>query len=431
MYSLARVVEAQEDRGYVRRIAGELNPDAEPTRHLIEADRTGSTVIFRVRGSELECVGGVINTREKLYELLGVSRDEEAYSKLSAALSSRASGGFKVLEFSDFFRPFEGSLASLPAIRFYSIDGGRYVTSSIVIAKTPDVADSHNASIHRLMVLDERSFAIRLVPRHLYRIHELNRRSGSDTRVAVVVGAHPLVELASSVSPPYGVFELELVEKLGGSPLEVVHTPLYGLPVPARASVVLEGRITGSLVKEGPFVDILGLPDRVRDQPVLVVDRIYVSRDIEYFHTILPGGAEHFLLMGFPREAAIWEAVKRAVPKVVKVRLTRGGCMWLHAVVSISKESEGDGKTAMMAAFAAHPSLKHVVVVDEDVDPDNPEEVEWAIATRFQASRGLVVVRSARGSTLDPSSEDGLTDKMGIDATAPLNRRELFTRPRL
>ncbi len=430
MYSLARVVEAQASRGYVKRIAGELEPDIEPTKHLAEADRTGSTILFRVRGSGLECVGGVINTREKLYELLGAGGDEEAYSKLSAALSGRAQDGFRVLGFSELFRPFEGSLTSLPAVRFYSIDGGRYVTSAIVIAKTPDL-DSYNASIHRLMLLSERAVAIRLVPRHLYRIYELNRRSGAETRVAVVIGAHPLVELASSMSPPYGVFELELVEKLGGGPLEVAYTPAYGLPVPAHAAVVFEGRITGDLVKEGPFVDILGLPDRVRDQPVLAVDRVYVSKDPEYFHVILPGGVEHFLLMGFPRETAVWEAVRKVVPRVVKVRLTRGGCMWLHAVISISKESEGDGKSAIMAAFAAHPSLKHVVVVDEDIDPDNPEEVEWAIATRFQASRGLVVVRGARGSTLDPSSEDGLTDKVGVDATAPLNRRELFTRLRV
>ena len=124
--------------------------------------------------------------------------------------------------------------------------------------------------------------------------------------------------------------------------------------------------------------------------------------------------------MGFPREAAIWDAVSKVVPRVRKVRLTPASGGWLHAVVSIEKQHEGDGKSAIMAAFAAHPSLKHVVVVDSDVDPDNPWEVEWAIATRFQADRDLVLVRNARGSTLDPSSQDGLTSKVGIDATKPL-----------
>lgn len=429
MYSLTRAVEAQAGKGYVKRIERELSPDLEPTKHMIEADGAGATILFRVSGSELECVSGVLNTRRKLYELLGVSSDEDAYARLTNALNMRSPPSLDTAKFSEHYKPFDGTLGAIPAIRFYSVDGGKYITSSIVIARTPDL-DSYNASIHRLMVIDGRSAAIRLVPRHLYRIHEMNGRRGEDTEVAVVIGAHPLVELASSMSPPYGVFELELVERLGGRPLEVVHTPRYGLPVPAYASVVIEGRITRNTTKEGPFVDILGLPDRVREQPVLAVDQIYVSRSPELFHVILPGGGDHLLLMGFPREAAIWETVRRVLPRVKKVRLTRGGGMWLHAVISISKEAEGDGKTAIMAAFAAHPSLKHVVVVDEDIDPDNPEEVEWAIATRLQASRGLVIVREARGSTLDPSSDDGVTDKIGVDATAPIGRRELFTRPR-
>lgn len=429
MYSLSNAVRQHMEKGYVDKLDRELYPELEPTRHIMKSDEAGTTLLFKVRGSAMECVSGVINTRKKLYEFLGVSRDEEAYAKVINSLNGRSRQSLREASFKENYRELSSSTLSLPAIKFYSVDGGRYITSSIVIAKTPEL-DSYNASIHRLMYLDNRSFAIRLVPRHLYSIYETNRKAGKDTEVAVVIGAHPIVELAASISPPYGVFELEMVRDLGGEPLEVVRTPKYGIPVPARASVVIEGRITRELTKEGPFVDILGLPDRVRDQPILVVDATYVPREgSEYFHVILPGGNEHMLLMGFPREAAIWESVRRAVPQVKKVRLTKGGRMWLHAVISIKKTAEGDGKTAIMAAFAAHPSLKHVVVVDDDVDPDKPEEVEWAIATRLQASRGLVVIHHARGSTLDPSSEDGLTDKVGIDATAPLNRRELFIRP--
>jgi UbiD family decarboxylase len=92
--------------------------------------------------------------------------------------------------------------------------------------------------------------------------------------------------------------------------------------------------------------------------------------------------------------------------------------------------TDGDGKTAIMAAFAAHPSLKHVVVVDEDIDADDASAVEWAIATRFQAAKGLVIINHARGSTLDPSAKDGLTSKLGIDATYPLKEKEKFMKPR-
>jgi UbiD family decarboxylase len=429
MLSMRKLVECQTELGYVDIVDRVLDPVLEPTKYMREADRRGRTIVFKVRTSPLSAVSGVVNSREKLYRVLGVSRDEEAYERLVNSLAQRSSS-FRTVSFSDFYERYDGSVLSLPAVKFYERDGGLYIASSIVVARTPDL-DSYNASIHRLMVLGGDSLAIRLVPRHLHRIYELNRKQGRETPVAIVIGTHPVVELASSMSPPYGVFEFELVKALSGEDLEIAHTPKYGLPVPAYSSVVIEGRMTFETVDEGPFVDILLLYDRVRRQPVVKVDSIYVSKSRDYFHVILPGGWEHMLLMGFPREAAIWDSVRRAVPCVRKVRLTPASGMWLHAVISICKESEGDGKTAIMAAFAAHPSLKHVVVVDEDIDPDKPEEVEWAIATRFQASRGLVLVHHARGSTLDPSSEDGLTDKVGIDATFPVKTGELFLRPRV
>src|SRR5207247_1510992 len=129
---------------------------------------------------------------------------------------------------------------------------------------------------------------------------------------------------------------------------------------------------------------------------------------------------EHFLFMGMAREPVIFQAVSRAVPHVGAVRLTEGGCAWLHGVVSIRKQHQGDGKNAIMAAFGAHTSMKRVVIVDEDINVFDDRDVEWAIATRFQADRGLVVLHDVRGSSIDPSGRDGFTSKMGIDATKPL-----------
>ena len=126
------------------------------------------------------------------------------------------------------------------------------------------------------------------------------------------------------------------------------------------------------------------------------------------------------MFMGMPREPVIYQAVSRAVPHVKAVRLTEGGCAWLHGVVSIRKQHQGDGKNAIMAAFGAHTSMKQVVIVDEDVDVFDDRDVEWAIATRFQADRGLVVLHDVRGSSIDPSARDGFTSKMGIDATRPM-----------
>jgi UbiD family decarboxylase len=430
MYTLASFLKLLEDDGLLIKINSVLEPYLEPTRELMKSDVDGTTILFKVRNSDLLCVGNVVNTRGKLYRALGVLSDESAYTKLLNALNSKPELNY-VDEFKDLFTYINYSLDKLPFIKFFENDGGMYVTSSIVIARTPDV-EGFNASVHRLMFIDRERVAIRIVPRHLYRIVSLNSRVGKDTPVAIVVGVHPALMLLASSSPPYGIFELGLAKELLGSSIRFCRTPKYDLPVPCDSALVMEGRITNEYVSEGPFPDLLNLYDRVRQQPIIHVESIYlnVSRDEQLFHVILPGGMEHKLLMGFPREASIWDVVRKVVPKVVKVRLTPAGGCWLHAVISIEKNSDGDAKNAILAAFAAHPSLKHVVVVDPDIDPDNPVDVEWAIATRFQAGEDLILIRGVRGSTLDPSSDDGITDKLGIDATAPLNKLELFRRVR-
>ncbi len=181
------------------------------------------------------------------------------------------------------------------------------------------------------------------------------------------------------------------------------------------------GRVDLEVVDEGPFVDITGTYDDVRKQPVFKVERIYARRS-PIFQIVLPGGLEHYLLMGLPREPMIHRAVNQVVPRVHGVRLTEGGCCWLHGVVSITKNKEGDGINAVLAAFTGHPSMKKVTIVDEDVDIYDDRQVEWAVATRFQAHRGLVVIHNAAGSSLDPSAE-GTTSKVGIDATKPLGKK--------
>ncbi len=141
------------------------------------------------------------------------------------------------------------------------------------------------------------------------------------------------------------------------------------------------------------------------------------------YHALLPGGLEHKLLMGLPREPTIFQAVSE-VADCKAVSITPGGMSWLHAVVQIAKRAEGDGRRAIEAAFRGHGSLKHVVVVDPDVDPYNAAAVEWAIATRFQADRDLMVFADQPSSSLDPSAshapgKKARSAKMGLDATIP------------
>ena len=303
--------------------------------------------------------------------------------------------------------------------KFFEGDGGRYITAGVVVAEHDG---RRNMSFHRMMLIGENRLAVRVVPRHLHALHRKAGSKGEELNVAVAIGLCPSILLSAAMTVELGTDELAIANTLRqlcvGEPVAVRRIE-NGLMVPAYAEYVFEGRLTDELTDEGPFVDITGTQDAVRRQPVMEIDRVY-HRDDAIFQIIMPASNEHFLMMGLPREPVIHRAVSVAVPEVHAVRLTQGGCCWLHGVVSITKQKEGDGKNAILAALGAHTSMKLVVVVDDDIDVYDSDAVEWAVATRFQADRDLVVVRGARGSSLDPSA-DPTTAKVGIDATKPVD----------
>ncbi len=383
------------------------------TRALLE-DPNATVHLRDVEGGEI--VGNLWSTRENVTDCLGIARDELLGHMLTAMNEPVDTVDVDEPGFAHTVTE-NVDLTRLPIPKFYPEDGGRYITAGIVIS---EFRGRRNVSFHRMMVMDSRRLAVRLVPRHTFTLFREAQEAGEDLRVAICIGVCPSVLLAAATSVDYGQDELEIASALreacGQGPLEVGITAT-GLRVPADADYVLEGRITAETAAEGPFVDITGTYDHVRDQPVIVVDRMYNSEE-PVFHAVLPGGLEHYLLMGLPKEPVMFRTVRQAVPRTHAVRLTEGGCCWLHGVVSITKNKEGDSKNAIMAAFTGHPSLKHVVVVDKDIDIFDDREVEWAIATRFQADRDLVVVPGAAGSSLDPSA-DTVTTKVGLDATKP------------
>jgi UbiD family decarboxylase len=222
------------------------------------------------------------------------------------------------------------------------------------------------------------------------------------------------------MSPPKGVDELAVANAMAPAPTVEAHSVPLGIP--ADAEVVLEGVLTHEFATEGPFPDLTGTMDGERQQPVFRITAITHRRD-PIFHALLPAGLEHKNLMGMPREPTIFAAVND-VTRCTGVRITPGGCSWLHAVVQIDPQGPEDARKAIEAAFRGHTSLKHVVVVDTDVNLHDPADVEWAIATRFQADRDLVVLPDQPSSSLDPSArqvpgQKARTAKMGLDATVP------------
>jgi len=242
--------------------------------------------------------------------------------------------------------------------------------------------------------------------------------------VSVSIGLHPTVLLAGSLPAPWGTCEFNVVNTLLGGKLKLTECEHVDALAPADAELVLECRLRlDQNVAEGPFVDQTGTFDVKRQQPLVELVGVMHREDYIY-QGLLPSGSEHMLLMGMPPEVRIWDYVRNVVPTVRGVNMTLGGMGWLHCVVSFEKFREGDPKNVLMAIFAAHPSLKHAVVVDSDIDPYDMQEVEWAIATRFKGDEDLLIVPNARVSSLDPASdqERELGCKVGIDATRPLSK---------
>ncbi len=397
----------------------ELGIELEPTKILYNADIMEKIVLFKLVGSEYICVGNVLNSRNRLYRyVLKVDSDVEAYKKILDSMSKTRKPREKDFD-NSYMVVKDFDLHHIPFIKFYPNDGGRYLSSSIYISCIDDIC---NASVHRSMLISRNKIVARIVPRHLRYIYEKYLERGKETPIAIVVGVHPAVLLMASSSPPLGVFELELVPNLLEN-FSITYTPLYRIPVPANAAMVLEGRITKELVEEGPFVDLLNLYDKVRLEPLINIDAVYVNTN-ELFHVILPAGKEHKLLQSFYREALIYDYVSKTVPKVHKVRLLESSGSWLIIAIAIDKIHDGDAKNAIMAAFAAHPSAKIVIAVDSDIDIDSDSMILWAIATRYRGRDSMIIIDRARCSTLDPSSHNGICDKLGLDITIPLNNNK-------
>jgi UbiD family decarboxylase len=427
--SLRSFLEQAETKNEIVHVKDQVSTRFEIAQVMKSFGDDGPILLFeKVENSKNRIVADVCGTRRRICNALGIDQNG-LYQKLAEAWRSPQKP--KIVKDCPVKETVEKpDLTRIPILTHFEKDAGPYITSAIVHAKSLD-GDVENVSVHRLQVLGKNYLAVRLVPRHLFKLWSMAKEAGKDLDIAISIGVHPAVLLAASSPVPFGVNEFDVANKLLNGNLRLVECKVVDACAPAEAEIVLEGRISATKeVLEGPFVDITGTYDIQRKQPVVEVVNVMHRRDYLY-HALLPSGAEHRLLMGLPHEVLIWESVSKVVPKVCAVNLSAGGSGWLHAIIAIEKQVEGDGKNALLAAFAAHPSLKHAVTVDSDIDVFNVSDVEWAIATRFQASEDLLIVDHVRGSTLDSSAdqESGLTSKMGVDATRPFNKpKEKFER---
>lgn len=307
-------------------------------------------------------------------------------------------------------------ISVLPIPRHYREDGGRYQSSSIIVAQ---YGMQRNTSFHRQLLKGPDRTTVRLVPRHLRTMADQAFENNEDVPIVVVNGPDPLVLLAAAMSFNEPIDELRVAsalhERLYGAKLGLVEMP-NGVQVPAESEYAMEARITTKLDDEGPYVDITGTVDDIRQEQVIEYDSIY-HRNEPIFHALIPAGVEHMTLMGMPRAPTIKTAVSEVVT-CTDVYLTDGGSGWLSSVVQIIPENSGDSMRAIEAALDGHKSMKQVIVVDTDIDVTNSTRVEWALMTRWQPDKDTLILSDQKGSSLDPSrSPDGTTSKIGIDAT--------------
>jgi 2,5-furandicarboxylate decarboxylase 1 len=332
--------------------------------------------------------------------------------------------------------------AMLPIPTHSEHDNGPYITAGLVIARNPRTG-VQNVSINRIQVHGRDRMAILMLPRHLYAFHRMAEAAGDALDVAVAIGVDPLTMLASQAITPIDHDELEIAGALHGAPLPVAKCVTNGVHVPAFAEIVIEGRILANVREpEGPFGEFPKYYSAREAREVIEVTAV-THRSNPVFHTIVPAEMEHLLLGAIPREATLLAHLQRSHPGVKDVHLSVGGVCRYHLCVQFEKKREGEAKNVILCAFGAHYDIKQVVVVDTDVDLHNPAEVEWAIATRFQADRDLVVINGAQGSPLDPSTtvgqpddapphQQGVSAKMGLDATRPVvYPAHVFTRVRI
>lgn len=411
--NLKEFVDFLDEKGMLTRIKKEVDVKYEIATIMKKLD--GKSLLFEnVAGYGMPVVANVCSTRELIALGLGI-KQKEIIGKLTEAInnpkeaSMMESNGYNELK----------DLTELPILTYYPLDGGPYIASGIIIAN--DEEYGLNASYQRCMVIEENEIVMRILPRHFDEY--LNRGL---KEFAICIGCSMPVLLASAISTDIDVSELDIANTLAETKL----IEIGGHLVP-ESEIIMIAEMTGEWHDEGPFLDLTETPDIVRKQRVAKIKKIFV-KEKPMFHALLPGGLEHKILMGMPREPTIFREVSR-VCDCRDVLITPGGCSWLHGAISIKKHSKEDGKKAIEAAFKGHKSMKHVFVVDDDIDIHNPSELEWAMATRFQGDKDIVT-KKEKGSSLDPSSdlETRETTKMGFDLTIPWGRDpKKFKKPKL
>jgi 2,5-furandicarboxylate decarboxylase 1 len=408
------------------RQAGELIDLHQPVdiRHISTLVDQSETALFfhKVIGYDTPVVSGIIRSRERAAMSLGCDDYRDIEHKLKAAIDRpippkhvKSSAAREVLVGDDV------DLYRLPIPMSSIYDGGPMITAGVVIARDPELG--MNSGIYRFIVKERNLTGIDIVtPNNMRLFAERAYKRGEALPISISIGTHPIEITGSGYRAPLGVDEMAIAGGLRGEPIALAPCQTIDIPYIADAEIVLEAEIlpTGWTWPEGRFGEFTRLMGGLHWNPLVRVKAIAMRKDAIYYNLHMPW--ENTWLAAPTRYAQIRQALKTAGVQVKDINVTLGGCAFWHAVISIKKQP-GEGKNALLAALSVM-DLKHVVVVDDDIDVFDPTEVEWAIATRVQGDRDVMIVTNARAKPLDPSLPQGFGvvptgAKVGIDATIP------------
>ncbi len=409
----------------------EIDPAFEITALMTELEKGGAAPVMifeKVKGHSVPVVTNVSGSRRRLARAFR-AKEENLWGEYSRRIKSPipekavkdSPAREKVLAGN------QVDILQFPILTHFQEDPAPYLTAGLIVSADPDTGVT-SLGYHRLMVKGKNRFGISLHSRRrLWDYHRRAEEEGRNLPVACLLGVHPLISLSSISMIPLQVGKYEVAGGLLGEPLEVVPGLNIPLRIPAYAEIVLEGEILANVREpEGPFGEFTGYSSLRSTQNVFVAHTLYHRKDPLYQSICAGLSAEHNTLLALPREADLVQHLSRTVPGLRAVNVPLSGCGLLHAYISMKKTAEGQGKQAILTALGLDHCLKLVVVVDEDVDVFNETEVLWALSTRFQADQDLVAVPGAMGVILDPSASDsGLSTRIGMDATKPIQEKAI------
>ena len=387
-----------------------------PALHFTAPDKTGMTV-----------AGNLLNSIDRVALGLGLKRSQlptaisDAISRpLKSALVDK--GACQEVEL-------EPDLGLLPIPRFFEHETGPYITAGCIVARD-SVTGLGNLSYARLKPLGADKALIGIAPNHhLAVMARAAAARGEKLPIAITIGNSPAVLVAAALYLKLGDDEMEMAGALQGAPIEVVRCRTNDLLVPADCEIVIEGEIEISeTVEEGPVSEYHGMYERYGAGNIVTIKRITQRRNA-IFQVIEPGfHIEHLLIGGVAIAAGLEQHLKGFIPAVERVSVLNSGCGRLSAVVVLGPDHKpGDPQKAIMGALSAVNLIKQVTVVDNDIDPWDEFEVQYAIATRLRAERDIVVVPGVRTDRSEPMKLGGTITNYGFVATKRTTDREDWT----